>query len=121
MNILLYIHHLEFCADLRMGCGDLTVALMYQAMLTAFDDKDTTFGNGINIAGSNYEVHRFYDEDGMLLFRLCGIFGNHIFGNQQGTTACFCFSRLIIDCGVEIHPAVRIFFCGVLHAWTHAA
>jgi hypothetical protein len=79
MNFLLYIHHLEFRADLRMGCVDLTVALMYQAMLTAFDDKDTTFGNGINIAGSNYEVHRFYDEDGMLLFRLCGIFGNHTF------------------------------------------
>ena len=33
-------------------------------MATAFNDKDTTFGNGINIAGGNYEVHRFYEEDG---------------------------------------------------------
>lgn len=35
-----------------------------QAMVTAFNDKDTTFGNGINIAGANHEVHRFYEEDG---------------------------------------------------------
>ncbi len=29
-----------------------------KAMLTAFDDKDTTFGTGLNIGGQNYEVHR---------------------------------------------------------------
>ena len=33
-------------------------------MLTAFNDKATTFGSGINIAGANHEVHRFYEEDG---------------------------------------------------------
>ena len=37
-----------------------------KVIATAFNDKDTTFGNGINIAGANYEVHRFYEEDGIL-------------------------------------------------------
>lgn len=30
-----------------------------QAMTNAFNDKDTTIGNGLNIAGQNYEVHRW--------------------------------------------------------------
>ena len=38
----------------------------WQVWATAFNDKDTTFGNGINISGANYEVHRFYEEDGEL-------------------------------------------------------
>ena len=34
-------------------------------MTTAFKDKDTTFGLGVNIAGVNYEVHRFYPDEGI--------------------------------------------------------
>ena len=33
--------------------------------VTAFKDKDTTFGLGVNIAGVNYEVHRFYPDEGI--------------------------------------------------------
>lgn len=38
---------------------------MRQVWATAFNDRDTTFGNGINISGVNYEVHRFYEDDGV--------------------------------------------------------
>ena len=38
---------------------------MRQVWATAFNDRDTTFGNGINISGVNYEVHRFYEDEGV--------------------------------------------------------
>ena len=46
--------------------GMMLRVIMLQALTTAFNDKDTTFGNGVNIAGVNHEVHRFYEEDGIL-------------------------------------------------------
>lgn len=53
-------------------CGDkvcchaaLPYGLGTQVMTTAFKDKDTTFGLGVNIAGVNYEVHRFYPDEGI--------------------------------------------------------
>ena len=55
------------CAGWLTVDGESAPARARQVMATAFNDKDTTFGNGINIAGVNHEVHRFYEEDGELL------------------------------------------------------
>ncbi|KAJ1481914.1 hypothetical protein T484DRAFT_1953213 [Baffinella frigidus] len=40
-----------------------------QAFTTAFNDRDATFGNGLVIEGTNYEVHRVYEEEGMIYGR----------------------------------------------------
>ncbi|EKX44733.1 hypothetical protein GUITHDRAFT_152952 [Guillardia theta CCMP2712] len=53
--------------------------------LTAFNDKDTTFGNGFNIDGKNYEVHRFYEDDGLIYGR------THSVDPRDGEG--FCFAR----------------------------
>ena len=53
----------------RGGGLNNTITSHAQAFLTAFNDRDTTFGQGLNIGGVNYEVHRFYDEEGMIYGR----------------------------------------------------
>eukprot|EP00960_Hanusia_phi_P050253 760098-Hanusia_phi.AAC.3 len=57
----------------------------FQGYLTAFNEKDTTFGNGFNIDGKNYEVHRFYEEDGLIYGR------THSVDPRDGEG--FCFAR----------------------------
>jgi len=56
-----------------------------QVMTTAFKDKDTTFGLGVNIAGVNYEVHRFYPDEGLIYGR------THAVDPREGEG--FCLAR----------------------------
>eukprot|EP00286_Rhodomonas_abbreviata_P010786 CAMPEP_0181317864 /NCGR_PEP_ID=MMETSP1101-20121128/16697_1 /TAXON_ID=46948 /ORGANISM="Rhodomonas abbreviata, Strain Caron Lab Isolate" /LENGTH=131 /DNA_ID=CAMNT_0023425289 /DNA_START=14 /DNA_END=409 /DNA_ORIENTATION=+ len=53
-----------------------------QVFTTAFNDKDTTFGNGLNVGGANYEVHRFYEEEGLIYGR------THSVDPQEGEGIC---------------------------------
>eukprot|EP00283_Hemiselmis_rufescens_P008646 CAMPEP_0173422426 /NCGR_PEP_ID=MMETSP1357-20121228/3140_1 /TAXON_ID=77926 /ORGANISM="Hemiselmis rufescens, Strain PCC563" /LENGTH=127 /DNA_ID=CAMNT_0014385453 /DNA_START=29 /DNA_END=409 /DNA_ORIENTATION=- len=52
------------------------------AMTTAFNDKDTTFGNGLNVCGKNFEVHRFYEDQGLIYGR------THAVNPQDGEGIC---------------------------------
>uniref|UniRef100_A0A7S0VK67 Profilin n=1 Tax=Hemiselmis tepida TaxID=464990 RepID=A0A7S0VK67_9CRYP len=54
-----------------VSAGDIT------AMTTAFNDRDTTFGNGLNVNGQNYEVHRFYEDQGLIYGRTHAVDPSH--------------------------------------------
>mmetsp|Transcript_1111 Transcript_1111/g.2568 ORF Transcript_1111/g.2568 Transcript_1111/m.2568 type:complete len:133 (-) Transcript_1111:127-525(-) len=53
-----------------------------KACLIAFDDKDTTFGAGLNIGSQNYEVHKFYSDVGLIYGR------THAVNPQDGEGIC---------------------------------
>ena len=40
-----------------------------QALLTAFDDRDTTVGKGVQFAGNAFEVHRWYEDPALVYGR----------------------------------------------------
>eukprot|EP00293_Proteomonas_sulcata_P002131 CAMPEP_0184318976 /NCGR_PEP_ID=MMETSP1049-20130417/105876_1 /TAXON_ID=77928 /ORGANISM="Proteomonas sulcata, Strain CCMP704" /LENGTH=132 /DNA_ID=CAMNT_0026638965 /DNA_START=27 /DNA_END=425 /DNA_ORIENTATION=- len=64
-----------------------------QVFTTAFNDRDTTFGQGLNIDGVNYEVHRFYEEEGLIYGR------THSVDPQDGEGICLARVKRASDGG----------------------
>ena len=94
----------------------------WQVWATAFNDKDTTFGNGINISGANYEVHRFYEEDGNL-------FGSLYLSHPRNWQVCCrprpCFTPTCSCLGTHPKtfraiPDSQLCYAGLIYGRTHS-